>query len=172
VEELFRVDNLDSSRPVRASLGGCVVSSQSTGKAVTARTVPPRHPGEGDFDAGLEFGAPEPVGQARERLPVFLHANRDLSGVALTFALGDQVSALNFVPALNPTVTNSQLQGVAAVAWLGGLNVQSQERLLLGYVEAPAGSSAGIQIYGLSASRLADNTEVTLSAPETMGPSR
>jgi hypothetical protein len=172
VTELFRVDNLDTSRPIRASLGGCPVSSASTGKAVTARAIAPKHPGDGDADGGLEFGAPELIGQARERVPVFLHANRDLSGVALTFAVGDQRSELDFVPALNPTVANSRLKGVAAVAWLGGLNVQAHGRLLLGYIEAPEGSSAGVQIYGLSAGRLADNTEVILASPGTMGSSR
>lgn len=165
VLELFRANNLDVARPVRASQGGCVTSSSKT--SATARIAVPRRIGGDGADATLVLGTAEPVGASRERVPVYLDAKRDLTRVALTFAVGDQRSQITFVPAAaTPTLANSAQLGVAAVAWLEGVSARAGGRLLLGFVEAPAGASSGLQVYGLSAVRLADNREVRLDSPD------
>jgi hypothetical protein len=173
VVELFRANNLDPARPVRASLGGCLTNSSKGGaKTVTARSIAPRLVEGSGPDGALWFGNPEPFGASQERVPVYLEAKHDLTGVALTFAVGDEHSSLAFVAAVMPSLANSQQPGVAAVAWLDGIGARAGVRTLLGYVEAPAGASAGLQIYGLSAVRLADNREVRLGAPGTVGQNR
>jgi hypothetical protein len=87
--------------------------------------------------------------------------------VAVTFALGDQRSQLRFVttPDTPPSLAQDSQLGVVAVAWLKGLTVRAGERLLLGYTSGPAGASANIRFFGMSASGLDDNREVRLAAP-------
>jgi hypothetical protein len=174
VAELFRVNNLDTSRPTRASLGGCTTNtSNSASLTATARIVRPKRIARSEADGALTFGSPVPYGQNRERIPVYLEAQRELTGVALTFAVGDQQSPLVFVPAaVSPTMQNSQQPGVAAVAWLDGVSIRPAEPLLLGYIEGPAGTSSQLEVYGLSAVLLANNQEVHLASPDTMGSSR
>ena len=170
IRELFRVNNLDTDRPVRTSRGGVC-----PGIANTAGGSPTAAMRSGDFSprssaavqGALVLGNPERSGAAEERVPVYLEAGRDLVRVAVTFALGDQRSQLRFVttPDTPPSLAQDSQLGVVAVAWLKGLTVRAGERLLLGYTSGPAGASANIRFFGMSASGLDDNREVRLAAP-------
>jgi hypothetical protein len=167
IVELFRADNLDASRPVRTSRGG-VCAGGSSGNSispaeVSRRSASPRRP-QGAAQGALAPGLPEPYGAAEVRVPVYLEAKQDLVRIALTFALGDQQSPLRFVAAPGPpaSVVQDSQPGVVVAAWLNGVSVRAGERLLLGYVTAPAGALTNLKVYGISASGLDDNREVRL----------
>ena len=171
--ELFRVNNLDLARPVRASMGGALpwaaCSSGSGGNSAAtaalsrnAATAPRiQAPAMGT----LALGRPEPYGAATERMPVYLEAARALSRVAVTFGLGDRQSQLSFTPSPDtpPSLASDSQLGVVAAAWLNGVTVPAQGRLLLGYVTGPAGALSNLNVYGVSASALDDNNEVPLA---------
>ena len=174
IRELFRVNNLDLDRPVRTSRGGVC-----PGIANTAGGSPTAAMRSGDFSprssaavqGALVLGNPERSGAAEERVPVYLEAGRDLVRVAVTFALGDQRSQLRFVttPDTPPSLAQDSQLGVVAVAWLEGVTVRAGERLLLGYVEGPAGASASLKVFGISASGLGDNQELRLGTLTAAG---
>jgi hypothetical protein len=168
VLELFRVDNLDMSRPVRTPPGGVCVSGSSGNSVSPAegsrnRAAPPRL--QPAAQGALALGRPEPYGAAAERVAVYLEARQDLTRVAVTFALGDQESQLRFVAAAGtpPSLAQDSQLGVVAAAWLNGVSLPAGQRLLLGYVTGPAGALANLKIYGASASVLDDNREVRLA---------
>jgi hypothetical protein len=174
--ELFRVDNLDLARPVRTSPGGGCQSADSQGAAKTSGArpshgAPPKLRAEIP-SAVLVLGDPEALSETEERVSVTLKADRDLTRVAVTFALGDQLSDLRFVATAEtpPSLAQDRLPGVVAAAWLAGLSVRAEERILLGYVEGPAGALANLKMYGLSASGLDDNREVRLEVSGTRRP--
>ena len=113
----------------------------------------------------MSFGTPEAVSDSQSRLPVYLQVTHDLTHLALTFALGDGQSQLSFVAAgVTPSLVQSGQPGVAAVAFLGGVTATAGDRLLLGYIEGPAGALPGLQMYGLSATTLDDNRDVHLNS--------
>jgi hypothetical protein len=179
IRELFRVTNLDMDRPVRTSLGGALpwagCAGGSSGNSISPtevarRTAASQGP-QAATQGALVLGRPEGFGDGAERIPVYLEARQDLVRVAVAFALGDQRSQLRFVPTAErpPTLAQDDQPGVVAVAWLGGVSVRAGERLLLGYVAAPAGASSNLRVYGISASGLDDNREVRLDAPATGG---
>jgi hypothetical protein len=174
--ELFRVNNLDMARPNRVCMGGalpwaaCKGGSGGSGENSISRTAVTRSSLaspriQAAVQGSLVMGHPQPYGAA-ERVPVYLEAQQDLVRVAVTFGLGDQQSQLRFDPTAEtpPSLAHDSQLGVVAVAWLNGLSVRAGERLLLGYVEAPAGALANLKVYGVSASRLDDNREVRLDA--------
>jgi beta-glucanase (GH16 family) len=172
VVELFRVNNLDPARPVRPSLGGiCATASSgsSTSGAPASRNsalpFTPRQPIQGV----LVLGDAERASEASERIPVYLEARQDLVRLALTFALGDQRSQLRFIPnpAALPSLAEGSEAGVVAAAWLAGVSIPAGERLLMGYVEGPAGSRANLKAYGISATNLDDDRDVRLAAAVT-----
>jgi hypothetical protein len=177
--ELFRVNNLDLARPVRASLGGalpwaaCVSGSSGNSTSPTEvnrrPVVPPRL--QADVQGSLVLGRPERSGDALERIPVYLEAKQGLVRVAVTFGLGDQRSQLRFVPTAEtpPSLAQDSQLGVVAAAWLDGLSVRAGDRLLLGYVAGPAGTFANLNVYGISASGLDDNRDVRLDTPNAVG---
>jgi hypothetical protein len=174
--ELFRVDNLDMARPVRTSPGGGCQSADSQGAAKTSGArpshgAPPKLRAEIP-SAVLLLGDPEALSETEERVSVTLKADRDLARVAVTFAMGDQLSDLGFVATAEtpPSLAQDSLPGVVAAAWLAGLSVPAGERILLGYVEGPAGALANLKVYGLSASGLDDNREVRLEVSGTRQP--
>jgi hypothetical protein len=182
IEELFRVNNLDISRPVRASMGGALpwaaCTGGSSGNSIAPVEVAPRSAASpaplSAAPGALALGFPERSGASGERVPVFLEARQALVRVAVTFGLGDQQSQLRFLPAAQTPpslVVDSQL-GVLAAVWLDGVSLRAGERLLLGYVEAPAGAAANLRVYGASASGLDDNRGVRLDAPAATGPGR
>jgi uncharacterized repeat protein (TIGR01451 family) len=169
--ELFRSDNLDPSRPVRGSRGGCRASgNDSIGAPETARNgTAAARPG-GAAQGALALGSAERGSGGTERIPVYLEARQDLAQVAVTFALGDQRSQLRFVAgAAAPSLTQDSQLGVVAAAWLDGVSVRAGERLLLGFVEGPTGVSANLRVYGASASGVGDNREVRLDTPGKAG---
>ena len=165
IQELFRVNALDSARPVRASLGGSCSASQSIANAAGAgsrdsalrRAV---------IDGSLVFGAPAKVREGVESVPIYLEAARALTRIALTFGLGDQRSSLKFLPAaVAPSLASDGQHGVIAAAWTQGLSVPAGARMLLGYVEGPAGASAEWTVFGVSAASLEGEREVRIGAP-------
>jgi hypothetical protein len=161
VEELFRADNLDQSRPVRLSLGGvCTGSETAQGMARNARVAPRPQP---ENYGMVRFGASEPVAGG-ERVPVYLQASREMARMALTFGVGDQQSQLHFVSAgdVAPSLAVDSQVGVLALAWLEGLNVPAGRSLLLGYVTGPAGYAANLKVFGVSAAGLNDRQDVSL----------
>ena len=149
VRELFRVNNIDLDRPQRVTRG--LVCSGVREKQGTV----------GGAEGYLLLGNPEPAG-----VPVYIVAQRELTRIALTLALGDGRSQLRFIPAAHgPTLAIDRQAGVLAVAWLDGITVTAGQRLLLGHVTG----STSLTVYGLSASGSDDNREVRLSVP---GPGR
>jgi hypothetical protein len=177
IRDLFRVNNLDPDRPVRASRGGACpgIANRVGGSPAAANRSSEFVPGSSAAAQGvLLLGNPERSGAAQERVPVYLEAGRDLVRVAVTFALGDQRSQLRFVtaPDTPPSLAQDSQLGVVAVAWLEGVTVRAGERVLLGYVAGPAGASANLKVFGVSASRLDDSQEVRLNAPATIRPER
>ena len=159
--ELFRVNNLDPARPVRASLGGvCAAASGSSAVRTQAAA-----------QGALALGRPEPYGGTEERVPVYLAARQDLARIGVTLALGDQRSPLSFVSAeaAPPSLVQDSERGIVAAAWLNGVSVRAGERMLLGYVQGPAGATANLEVYGVSASGLDDNREILLEAPAVSG---
>jgi Na+/serine symporter len=112
----------------------------------------------------VSLGAPETSGQG-ERVPIYLSATGNLAGVAVTFALGDQHSQLHFLasPDTPPSLVQDSQLGVVAAVWANGVSVRGGSRLLLGYVEGPAGVAANLTVYGASGSGVGDNREVRLA---------
>jgi hypothetical protein len=163
--ELFRANNLDPSRPVRTSLGGALpwaaCASASSGSFISPTEVTRNAVASPKIEAAaqgaLVLGRPERNGEAEERIPVYLEAKQDLVRVAVTFGLGDQQSQLHFVPTaeIPPSLAQDGQLGVVAAVWANGVSVRAGERLLLGYVEGPAGALANLKVYGVSASGLA-----------------
>jgi sugar lactone lactonase YvrE len=180
--ELFRVNNLDMSRPVRVSLGGALPwaactggsSGNSTRPTEVSRNIGSAMRTRAIVHGALVMGRPERAGEGEERIPVYLEAKQDLVQVAVTFGLGDQQSQLRFVPTAEtpPSMVEDSQLGAVAAAWLNGVSVRAGERLLLGYVSGPAGVLANLNVYAVSASRLADNREVRLDAPAAAGQGR
>jgi hypothetical protein len=180
--ELFRVNNLDMARPVRASMGGALpwaaCASSSSGNSIsptevsrsTASLPRPRASAQGT----LVLGAAEQSSGGEERVPVYLEAKQDLLRIAVTFGLGDQQSQLHFVatPDTPPSMAQDGQLGVVAAAWFDGVSIRAGERMLLGYLVGPTGVSANLKAYGVSASGLDENREVLLDAPGTGGTGR
>jgi len=112
----------------------------------------------------IEFGTAEPSGNGQARVPVYLHAGRDLPHLAFTFGLGDMQSQLQFVGAsgITPPFVIDSVRGVIVAAWFGGLDVTGGQRVLLGYVVAPAGAVSNLTVFGSSAAGLNDHELVGL----------
>ena len=167
VRQLFRVTVLDASRPLRTPLGGACGggSTQSMPTTATSRNTAPRVAVEAV--GVLTLGAPEPVSAGVARVAVYLEARQSLSRVALAFALGDLTSALRYVavgPA--PSLKSESQPGVVAAVWTDGLSVQAGQRLLLGYIEGPAGTAGSWKVFGISASELDNDRVLRLSVPD------
>ena len=176
IRTLRRVTNIDTSRPVRASRGlTCTASApqfalqgrREQGLRSHEQGSPSTEPSAG----AIELGQAEPSSDGA-RVPVYLRATRDLVLESLSFSLGNQSSASTqqFLSgdAPPPTLVDSEVQGVLAIAWLqGGLRVSAGQRLLLGYAEVPGmgiEAAIGMQIYGANASK-EDGTNLPLSFP-------
>jgi hypothetical protein len=165
--ELFRVNNLDMQRPVRRSRAGSCASGSAVSSIapteMTRTTAAPRP--QAATEGAVLLGAPVRSGQT-ERVPVYLSATANLDGVAVTFAVGDGRSQLRFVasPATPPSLAHDSQLGVAAAIWTNGVTVKAGSRLLLGYVEGPAGVAANLTVYGASGSGVSNNRAVRLAA--------
>jgi hypothetical protein len=168
VAELFRVDNLDLTRPVRPSLGGCAAPQSFTAQI---RTRPPTAPAGLAINGVLVLEAAQSTGPSSEQVPVYLEAARDMVNVAVTFGVGDQASPLRFQAAgTAPSLLEDRQLGVVAAAWTEGITVPAGGRLLLGYVAGPAGMSANLKVYGVSASGLDNGRELRLGTSARKAP--
>jgi len=164
---LRRVTSVDTSRPRRYSRN--LPCTAGAGQEVVAQAALPVQPGE---PAGrLHLGPPEPVEDGTVRMPVYLEAARALELAGLSFSIGMtglQPGTWNLErgTAPPPTLIDSDVPGVLAVAWLEGLQVAAGQRLLLGYVVAPgpAPGTDGLRFIGISANA-PDGSEVRVSPP-------
>ena len=159
VEQMFRVNSLDATRPVRASGSTCAKSANQAAQAVTKASVTAAVRHTSPSDGALVLGDPQSSGPEEERVPVYLEAGRGLVRSAVTFGLGDQQSQLRFEASANtpPSLAQDSELGIVAAAWLEGLSLRPGQRILLGYVVGPAGMSANLKVFGMSASTLDDH---------------
>jgi len=133
---LRKVANTDTTRPVRASRGLSCSSMVPAAVAPAAVEAEIRNP-EGLLEAVAE-GA---------RTSIYLRANSGLSLIGLSFSLGAEGS-IHFMPGgLAPSLTDTELPGIVAVAWLEGLDLKAGDRILLGYLD----TQATIHFFGVSA---------------------
>jgi adhesin/invasin len=164
---LRRVILADETRPRRYTRN--LPCTAGAGPELVAQAMP-----SGEPAARLELGLPQAAEGGALRVPVYLEAARDLELAGLSFSLGMtglQPGTWNLEPgtAPPPTLIDTDVPGVLAVAWLEGLQVAAGQRLLLGYVEI-AGAEAGrlpaatLQFHGISANA-PDGSEVRVSPP-------
>jgi hypothetical protein len=165
---LFRVDSVQgyATHPVRTSLGQNGTCTTGITANVTAKNVlPMRQPvSRPPLGGTLVLGTAEPSGNGQVRVPVYLQGGRDLPRLAFTFGLGDLQSQLQFQAAseITPTLVVDNVKGVIVAAWLGGIDVRAGQRVLLGYVVAPAGAASNLKVFGSSAAGLNDHEVVGL----------
>jgi hypothetical protein len=132
---LRRVTNVDTSRPRRYTRG--LACPAGAGPELVAQAFQPVLPGE---PAGrLQFGSPQAAEGGAVRIPVYLEAARDLelAGLSVAFSgFGDGQTA-RFVAgeAGTPSLVDTGVPGVLAIAWLDGITIPRGSRLLLGWVE-------------------------------------
>jgi hypothetical protein len=155
---------------VRVSRGGVCPASGGAGTAglESVRRGGGFTPvGRAAASASLVLGAVERTSDGGERMPVYLAAAETLRQVAVTFAVGDERTALRFVeaPGLAPSLANDSRLGVVAAAWMQGVNASMGESLLLGYVAGPAGALANVRVFGASAASLDESRKLTLAVP-------
>jgi hypothetical protein len=117
-----------------------------------ARPAPP------EVGASLVLGPAQPGGASQELVPVYFEPRRELSGVAISFSIGDERSQLHFqaAPGMAPSIGYDSTPGFVAEAFLSGFDARGGERVLLGYVVAPSGSAANLKVFGVSAATLRD----------------
>jgi hypothetical protein len=166
IRALLRVNNLDSDRPMRSARGGVCGSGGSTlsSSLKTVRRGGAAPVSRAAVSGALIVGDATRLPDGGERIAVYLAASRNLDRLAVTLGLGDGGSQLRFeaAPDLRPSISEDGQPGVVAVAWLDGLSVRAGERLVLGYVNGPAGLRANLRIHGVSAASLIDNTAVRI----------
>jgi len=163
VLELFRANNLDLQRPVRYSRGGsCASTGSSIAVPQMSRMTAASRP-QGASQGSITLGAPQRAPQGQQRVAVYLEARNNLDSVAITFGAGDGQSQLKFVPSETaPSLAQDSQRGVVAAAWTNGVTLQAGQRLLLGYIEGPAGFAGNLKVYGASGSGVNDNRAVRL----------
>jgi len=164
---LRRVTSVDTSRPRRYSRN--LLCPAGAGQELVAQASLPV--GSGEPAARLQFGSPMTAENGGLRVPVYLEAARALELAGLSFSIGMtglQPGTWNLEPgtAPPPTLIDTDVPGVLAVAWLEGLQVAAGQRLLLGYVVAPglAPGTDGLRFVGISANA-PDGSEVRVSPP-------
>jgi hypothetical protein len=139
--------------PVRTPRGlTCTAQTTATAKARRAPL---------ETRATLVLGRSERIGTAQDRVPVYLQSLQDLSKVAISFSIGDEVSQLSFqaAPGLTPALAYQGTPGFVAAMFASGFDMRSGDRVLLGYVTGPAGSAANLRIFGTSAVTMNDMKE-------------
>jgi hypothetical protein len=128
---LRKVTNVDPTRPVRASRGRVCTSAAP----ISARP---------------ESRNPEAVLEAiteGTRTAIYLRATSGLSLIGLSFSVGTE-GAVRFTPAaLVPSLTDTELPGILAVAWLEGLDLKAGGRILLGSLD----NKGPLHFFGVSA---------------------
>jgi adhesin/invasin len=176
---LRRVTGVDTTRWRRSTRGlACPASASpqpAVGTYVPARVGDPEEdstrPGEAKRRAAvarLELGEVESVADGAARVPLYLSAPQELLLLGLTVAVGldgaEGKPPLRYVPGPEqpPTIVDSELPGVAALAWLDGLWVKAGQRLLLGYIVTDRDQLSSLAILSASANSRADRSEVRI----------
>jgi hypothetical protein len=118
--------------------------------------------------ARLELGEAEWLAGGAAGVPLYLSAPQELLLLGLTVAVGldgaEGKPPLRYVPGPEqpPTIVDSELPGVAALAWLDGLWVKAGQRLLLGYIVTDRDQLSSLAILSASANSRADKSEVRI----------
>ncbi len=139
IQTLKRVTNLDTSRPRRLPRNIPCSSAEPMLHRPSARP-----------DLRVEVGEPE----SPNRFPLYLVATRKLEIGGLSFSvLGEH---LRFQPAAGsePDLSDDQIPGTLALAWLKAVPLDAGQRVLLGYFE----NDAMPQVEGVSAHNAAGET--------------
>jgi hypothetical protein len=103
-------------------------------------------------------------GNGSERTAIFLTAaaDLDLAGLSLS-VMSASNRPLQFVAADQPpSLSDTGVTGRVGLAWLNGWSARAGQRALLGYVDAPPGSSLAIR--AVSANAANDGGEVILNS--------
>ncbi len=120
---LRRVSGLDQTTP-----------AVRTSKGTVCPTVAPqakRQPWESRPEGALSFGDPQDG-----RLPVYLHALKDLSLSGLVIGIGCDDCTMEYVAPREQAPSLADSKGQLALAWLNGWEAREGDRVLLGYVSA------------------------------------
>jgi YVTN family beta-propeller protein len=153
IEELRRITNIDSTRPVRTSpKPGCTSSEQAEARSIT------RSP-----KGTLELAPSGLTGDGWQQTAILLSATADLdlAGLALSVTSGPSLQMRFVASDRPPSVSDTGVEGSIGLAWLNGSSVRAGQRVLLGYVDAPPGSSLAIR--AVSANAASDGSEIVLS---------
>jgi hypothetical protein len=140
---LRRVTSVDPTRPRRYSRN--LLCTAGAGEQLVAQAFQPVQSSE---PAGhLQFGSPQAAEGGGARVPVYLEAARELELAGLSFSIGMtglQPGTWNLQPgtAPPPTLVDTDVPGMLAVAWLDGITIPRGSRLLLGWVEFTSGAGA------------------------------
>jgi hypothetical protein len=128
------------------------------GETCTAALTAQVRPAPPEVGANLVLGPAQPGGTSQELVPVYFEPRRELSGVAISFSIGDERSQLHFqaAPGMSPTINYDSTPGFVAEAFLSGFDARTGERVLLGYVVVPSGSAANLKVFGVSAATVRD----------------
>jgi hypothetical protein len=163
---LDRAVGFDVTRPMRA--GRVAACPASAGFQLFARI------GRGGtaawtLDANLESGTPAPAAAGVWRVPIYLRANvpLDLLGIGYSVSVEGYTGSVRFVSgsAPPPSLVDSGLPGMLAVAWLNGLKLAAGDQLLLGYAEVSGGQAPALRFNGAIANAR-DGRRVTLGLPD------
>jgi uncharacterized repeat protein (TIGR01451 family) len=164
---LRRVVNLDTSRPQRS--GKPVRCSEMTAQQRTIK------PSRGPVAGVLQLGAAQATPDGAWQTPVYLRANLDLNLSGLSWSAGYDVAnsdgaqsdaanrlPLHFIHTGDmPSMTDEELPGKVAVAWLSGWRSKANDRVLLGYIKSS--TAQPLHFYGASANAATDGATVVLA---------
>ncbi len=142
---LGRIVHIDLSSPVRISgtalclFGGQVGALRSSTKGGTAAF------GE---EALLDIGTPQALAAGQWRVPVYLepYHDLDLKGISYSVSLPDFTGQLAFTgaDAGRPSLLDAGIPGTLTMAWLNGLKLRGEARVLLGYVQVSGWNAAPV----------------------------
>ena len=139
---LRRVTSVDASRPVRTSRG--LACPAQGGQQAVAQAFQPVEVAQAALPVQptgrLQLGSPEPVEGGAVRVPVYLQATQQLQLAGLSFSVrfSAERGTWNPEPGTSPapTLVDTGVPGMLAIAWLDGITIPRGSRLLLGWVEA------------------------------------
>jgi hypothetical protein len=138
------VTSVDASRPIRTSRG-LACPAQAPGQ-VAAQAFQPVPAGPREAAGRLQLASPEPAEGGAVRVPVYLQAAQQLQLAGLSVAFsglgGGQTPRFIAGEAGAPSLVDAAVPGMLAIAWLDGITIPRDSRLLLGWMEllSPAGA--------------------------------
>jgi hypothetical protein len=137
---LRRVTSVDASRPIRTSRG-LACPAQAPGQ-VAAQAFQPVPAAPREAAGRLQLASPEPTEGGAVRVPVYLQATQQLqlAGLSVAFSGLGRGQTARFIAgeAGTPSLVDTGVPGMLAIAWLDGITVPRGSRLLLGWVEVNA----------------------------------